>query len=85
MTLPASIYFGFFVTADSNYIFFDIEGLLDFLAFLNHSSIFYTSYLTNKVFKKYVNNCLFFGRQNNSKNTQNVELRNLRTTNNFTH
>jgi len=58
MTLPSTIYWAFFVNHDSLSIFFNIGGLLDFVSFLNHASIFYTSYLTNMTFKKYVNRCL---------------------------
>ena len=54
---------------NSDKIFFNIGGLLDFVSFLNHASIFYTSYLTNVSFKRYVDQ--FFNRKKTQSNSQN--------------
>jgi uncharacterized protein YqhQ len=69
MTLPSTVYWSFFVNQNSDKIFFNIGGLLDFVSFLNHASIFYTSYLTNVSFKRYVDQ--FFNRKKTQSNSQN--------------
>jgi hypothetical protein len=79
MTLPSTVFWAFFVNQNSDNTAFNIGGLLDFISFLNHASIFYTSYLTNKLFKKYVNDNLFFCRKNILSN---IESR-ARATNNY--
>ena len=56
MTLPSTILWGFYGDLSSTNEFHDIGGFLDFISFLNHTSIFWTSYFTNTKFKGTVDN-----------------------------
>ena len=56
MTLPSTVLWGFFGDQNALEVFHDIGGFLDFISFLNHTSIFWTSYFTNIKFKRSVDN-----------------------------
>ena len=58
MTLPSTILWGFFGDQNALEVFHDIGGFLDFISFLNHTSIFWTSYFTNTKFKGTVDSFL---------------------------
>ena len=73
MTLPSTIFWAFFVNQNSDSMAFNIRGLLDFVSFLSHASVFFTSYLTNMTSNRYVNKCLlrvFCCRKSNTQNNQ---------------
>lgn len=56
MTLPSTIYFGYFdhVEESNNYM----GTILDSIGFLNRTSVFFTSFLTNQNFRKTVKQSL---------------------------
>jgi hypothetical protein len=84
MILPSTIFWAFFVNKNSNNLAFDIRELLDFISFLNHASIFYTSYLTNATFKKNVNHFVIHRSFCKKKIQSNNQNRSTRRTNNLT-
>jgi len=66
MNLPATIYYGYF--KQNELVSFNLGGILDFFSFLNHSSVFFTSFLTNVKFRQSVYNVLKCFQTKKSKN-----------------